>query len=78
MNDVTIIPNPAHNIISVQVTNSNTNGTVELINTIGQLVGKQAISSGTTSMDISALPTGLYIAVVHVNGAMVVKKVQKL
>ncbi len=78
MNDVTIIPNPAHNIISVQLTNNNGNGTVELINTIGQLVGKQAISSATTSMDISALPTGLYIAVVRVNGEVVVKKVEKL
>ncbi|MBC7412857.1 MAG: T9SS type A sorting domain-containing protein [Bacteroidia bacterium] len=59
---VTISPNPFVNTATVEFTNLQSNATLYIYNTLGQLVQQQTILPTTTTvkLECSALPLGLY------------------
>ncbi len=56
-----LVPNPASDKVEVVAENMADGTTVELINSLGLTVGRQQLSSGKTSFDLSGLPPGVYI-----------------
>jgi ELWxxDGT repeat protein len=71
-NIFTLYPNPATNVITI-LANNNTTQTISICNTLGQ----QLITQTTgirTSINISALPTGIYYAIIGGNVQKFVKK----
>ncbi len=59
--DVVLYPNPAHNMLRISVGQTNPIDKVSVY----EPSGKQMISSSNTSINIEALPNGLYIAVIE-------------
>ena len=53
-------PNPANTIVNVTMTSPEKENTVKLFNTLGQSVYTKTFSGGTTSLDISSVPAGVY------------------
>jgi len=54
---ISVYPNPSSNEITIKTTNE---GYLEILNTQGQIVLNQIISSKTSQIDISSLSSGLY------------------
>jgi hypothetical protein len=70
-----VFPNPASDRIFVQSTiASDVPLAVELFNATGKLVIENAVYQADTGMDVSNLPTGLYLLVIRQNGKMVETK----
>jgi len=69
---VSLYPNPATDVLNVVVTNTSS---LELINTVGQIV-KRTIVNGTSTVDVSNLTPGMYLAkVTSMNGQVEVHKI---
>ncbi len=61
LSTVNIYPNPANTFINVDVINGHRVGTIRIYNTVGTLVKTLEINGSEKEIDISELPTGLYI-----------------
>lgn len=59
----TIYPNPTKSILNIELNNSVSEGNIQLINTVGQVVSSQVLyPSGTRyTMDVRNLPKGIYL-----------------
>src|SRR5690606_17266513 len=68
-------PNPATDFITFSAAASIES--VTLYNTLGQAVLSQKASSREARLDMSALPTGLYVAQLYVSGRPATIRVQK-
>lgn len=55
-----IYPNPAHDILFISCPQNFINESIEIRNTLGQIIYQQKISSPQFSIDIKQLPEGLY------------------
>ena len=73
---VSVYPNPAKNTITIELPGSE-GATVQIINTIGQVVLEKFFSGIKTQMDISALPAGVYIVHVKYQDYIITKKLLK-
>jgi hypothetical protein len=77
----TIFPNPAKGMITVEIKGLQTAGSMQLklLNTLGQTVFISNEKSGsgafTKTMDLSAMPAGIYSLEIKSNGAILKKKV---
>ncbi|MGK0363384.1 MAG: hypothetical protein ACI85O_000429 [Saprospiraceae bacterium] len=69
----TISPNPAQTQIQISTADLNTEE-IEIFDTFGQLVLRQKAQFGQTTLDISTLPTGMYMVYVQTKEGVVVKK----
>jgi subtilisin family serine protease len=58
---INLYPNPASSYINVQVTNATTHGVISIYNSIGALVKVVDIEDSEREVNISELPSGLYI-----------------
>ncbi len=69
LNDVTIsvFPNPANDVFTVEWKESST-GEITLVNVVGQAVMNQKIDGTTVSCDASQLESGVYFAIIELNG----------
>jgi PKD repeat protein len=56
-----IYPNPAHDILNIDMNNSFVTYPAEIINTSGKILKTARLISGTNTIQISNLPTGLYL-----------------
>jgi chitodextrinase len=61
LSTVNIYPNPANTFINVDVINGHRVGTIRIYNTVGTLVKTLEMNGSEKEIDISELPTGLYI-----------------
>jgi len=61
LSTVNIYPNPASTFINVDVINGHRVGTIRIYNTVGTLVKTLEINGSEKEIEISELPTGLYI-----------------
>ena len=75
--EVELFPNPAHNIITLNISGIIHSGQISILNEIGQEVKLFPILDNKTSFDISNLPAGIYIAKVIVNNNLTNIKVSK-
>jgi hypothetical protein len=54
-------PNPAHGRVNVQLADIHGNASYEVYNMTGQLQVTSQVTNGNNIIDISLLPTGMYI-----------------
>ena len=59
-NSLTIYPNPALNLVTIETSEPPTNGQLTILNLTGQNLITRQISEPKTVIDISNLPSGVY------------------
>lgn len=70
-----VYPNPAQNILNIQLPAANEQAIVKLINPLGQTVRTGNGTNKVISFDITGIANGLYIVQLEQNGRTTVKKV---
>ncbi len=73
--NVIVFPNPAMNYINVASTEGVSINAIRMFTPMGQLVKHV---EGSTQLDLSSLPAGLYVLQIETNGGVVTKKFQKV
>ena len=75
--EVTLYPNPVKSILNVKIRRPDgRSSTVKLLNSFGQQL-KQMKASGSTQIDMSAYPAGLYLVQVNDGAEAITYKIQK-
>jgi uncharacterized delta-60 repeat protein/uncharacterized repeat protein (TIGR01451 family) len=74
---VIIFPNPANDLITINIPVANSNTSLELFTITGQLILQQNISGTTASIDISGLQHGMYFVQLKNDNGVYVKKLIK-
>jgi len=76
---VKIYPNPANDQVTIDIAAfaTGSNPIVELLSIDGKLLKIQRITKSKTQLNISALPSGIYVLKVRDNKGLVVKKIVK-
>lgn len=72
-----IYPNPSTGQLFIE-TNNNDYSSVTLLNAIGQVHIKTQLTQGSSAIDITALPAGIYYVELKGNAGRWVQKIQKL
>ncbi|MCP4074902.1 MAG: T9SS type A sorting domain-containing protein, partial [Gammaproteobacteria bacterium] len=76
---VRVYPNPVSRLLTIEVSNVPAGDyhhiLCSLVNAYGDLVAQQSISPGTTQLNVSGFPKGLYTVVITADG---VKNIEKL
>lgn len=76
--DLELSPNPTSGMLELRTAAGLEQTFVTVLNAVGQEVGRKEISSsGVTLIDMSQLPTGIYLLRAEINGQHIVKKVVK-
>jgi hypothetical protein len=58
---INLFPNPAQDVVTIQLSNANTaNGSIEIINMDGKVLRTFEVNQSSTTIDIRELPAGLY------------------
>jgi hypothetical protein len=73
--EIKVFPNPANNRLFVE---SDVAGTIEIINSQGQVLLKDKATKGLSEYDISSFQTGIYFVILHNNQIVITKKLLKL
>jgi hypothetical protein len=68
-----IYPNPVKDVMKVEIKSSDITS-LEIHNLIGNRILFKEVSQGLTNIDLSALPSGIYLASFKGNGVSVIKK----
>jgi len=69
LGSVIVYPNPVHDVLNINVTNSNDNSTnANLYDSDGRLVLAKKLISGTNLIDMKRFPGGLYLLELNNNG----------
>ncbi|MCW3086256.1 MAG: hypothetical protein JWP12_3622 [Bacteroidetes bacterium] len=78
-NKLTVYPNPANDVVTVQIENVllNRSATLSLYNTTGQLISETRISKEKTEIDLSSLPKGIYFIRLQDEHNVITKKITK-
>lgn len=63
INNITIYPNPARDILNIELANATTIQKVEILSITGQIL--KSFGSYNENLDISSLPKGLYFAKIY-------------
>jgi hypothetical protein len=74
-NDFSVYPNPASDLIYFENNSSASNYTITIFDSFGRIILEN--NSNPTSLDISQLPSGLYVARIRNNQGELFKKVIK-
>lgn len=72
---LSVYPNPACNYLQI-TKNTSTNGRAELMDLTGKIILTQAIDAVENKIETSALPTGIYLLRVEVNGEYFNQRIQ--
>jgi hypothetical protein len=73
--EIKVFPNPANNRLFVE---SDVAGTIEIINSQGQVLLKDKATKGLSEYDIGNFQTGIYFVILHNNQIVINKKLLKL
>lgn len=76
-NNIVIYPNPANDNITVENTSGINNEMISVYNIQGQLLLQQTMHNTKTRIDISALPSGVYVLKVRTESGVEVRKFVK-
>ncbi|MEI6755287.1 MAG: T9SS type A sorting domain-containing protein [Paludibacter sp.] len=74
---ISIFPNPCKEYINIDVSNK-TNFTIKIYNLTGVLVRNETITANTTKIDMSTLPSGIYLLKIGSINEITKIKIQKL
>ncbi len=58
--ELKILPNPAHDFVTVYIANDNRKHEIQLINNLGQVLHSEISDSNTTRLQLANLPSGVY------------------
>lgn len=72
-----LYPNPTSSVLNVEMNGINKNTTIELYNTIGELVFNENLGDTTKSLDLQHLSSGIYFMKVQSDNQFVIKKIIK-
>ncbi len=74
---VKLYPNPANDVLTIS-TNAQAYNSLEINNTIGQLLIKQNVTQADTKVNVKSLPAGIYTITLKGNGGTKTLKFEKL
>ncbi|MFC5271026.1 PKD domain-containing protein [Adhaeribacter terreus] len=72
---IKIYPNPAKNYLQVEIPATEKVTTIQLINSIGQVIAKQKPDAGTTRLNVANLPAGIYFVKITNAQGSIIKKI---
>ena len=72
---IRLYPNPVNNVLNIALQGSDVNEVV-VIDIYGKTVARTTVAQGNNTMDISALPAGMYFVQLRENGS--VKNTKKI
>lgn len=72
MNSIALYPNPTTGLINIQTKEKISS--VSVYNSVGQKVSFNSLNKENTSIDISTLPSGIYLVEVSLNNNKVIKR----
>ena len=73
--DLTLAPNPAHDAFTVQLPAGLLPTSAELLNTLGQVVRRPAVSAGSFKVETNGLAPGIYTLRLLAGGAALARRV---
>jgi len=73
---ISIYPNPANNIVSIELPYAG-NGNITLLNEVGQVIITSAITDKINDIDLTHLPTGIYLTRIQIDEQTIYKKIIK-
>jgi hypothetical protein len=76
-NDIQAYPNPTTGLVTIQIASLSAGASVAIYSDMGILVRKVSLTSTSTSIDLSDLPSGAYILKISGNNQTVVKHILK-
>lgn len=76
IDNVEVYPNPAQDFVYVSI--DGTEGTIQVLNLLGQEVHTITISGTITTLDVSDLKEGIYFLSITSNGENIVKRIKVL
>jgi hypothetical protein len=65
-NKVSIFPNPAAGVLNVAVDDLQTNATLQVHDVMGKLVMQQQTNKNVTALNVSKMPSGIYMRTIKV------------
>lgn len=74
--NVLAYPNPVHDVLTLKTDNHQYNN-AKLLNTIGQTVAEQELTSNVSQVDVKALPNGIYYLVLTGEAGVKTEKIEK-
>ena len=77
ISEVAIFPNPTTDFFSVR-TKDTSEGTIIIYNIVGEILMNRDLTSSETKIDISSLKSGVYMAMIEVEGTVITKKIVKI
>jgi hypothetical protein len=75
---INVFPNPATNVLHVQLPSAENNPVVKIFDVMGKQVAEQKASDIETNFDISSFASGIYILKITTDKQVITRKVQKL
>ncbi|HXB42003.1 MAG TPA: T9SS type A sorting domain-containing protein [Bacteroidia bacterium] len=75
---INVFPNPASNVLHVQLPSANNNPVVKIFDVMGKQIAEQKVSDVETNFDISAFAPGVYIVSIVTDKQVITRKIQKL
>ncbi len=75
---INVFPNPATNVLHVQLPSVDNNPVIKLFDVMGKQVAEQKAIAIETTIDMSAFASGMYVVSVVSNAQVITRKVQKL
>ncbi|NHN28103.1 T9SS type A sorting domain-containing protein [Flavobacterium jejuense] len=75
-NNIKMYPNPANSLIYIEVNNL-TNATLQVLDITGKILMNQSLNTSSNNVDVSQLPTGLYLFKVSSNEGTTTSKIVK-
>jgi hypothetical protein len=74
-NDIAVFPNPANDVLYADIKNSHQNGSLQLINSLGQVMYDHSTDGTQTAIDVSNFPQGIYWVAVKSENNSLAKKI---
>jgi len=74
---VNVFPNPATNVLHVQLPSINNNPVIKIFDVMGKQVAEQKVNDIETNIDLSGLTPGMYVVTIVSDAQVITRKIQK-
>jgi hypothetical protein len=75
LNEIAVYPNPADDVLNIELPEQLKIKQMQLINSLGQIVWSQKPESNLMTIDVAALPKGIYLLAVETENGILKKKI---
>jgi len=77
-NSIYLYPNPSQSQVNIVIPHFTGEGKVLLTDELGRTAGTWQINNDKTNIDLTKMNAGIYIARIHVNGQVIIRKIVKI